>query len=102
LAQLGGFPLIKLAKKLKASSRSARATVQRSFPLIKLAKKLKETHHRLMHSWPYVFPLIKLAKKLKVGSVLDDLEKNGNSLFPLIKLAKKLKVCGRYPTYWKN
>ena len=78
-----------------------------------------------MHSWPYVFPLIKLAKKLKVGSVLDDLEKNGekgfpliklakklkvsvknsmneNSLFPLIKLAKKLKVCGRYPTYWKN
>ena len=62
---LYGFPLIKLAKKLKDASSCCRRMWMK-FPLIKLAKKLKEVWTTV---WTGVqrfeFPLIKLAKKLK-------------------------------------
>ena len=63
------FPLIKLAKKLKADTtrtRTREVILSLAFPLIKLAKKLKgflDKGESLSDSEP--FPLIKLAKKLK-------------------------------------
>ena len=84
------FPLIKLAKKLKAPRprRSPSQAPSWPFPLIKLAKKLKAVS--VYPSLPEkTFPLIKLAKKLKAEVQYYD-----NPLeFPLIKLAKKLKEC---------
>ncbi len=85
-----GFPLIKLAKKLKDRiSRKRRATSR--FPLIKLAKKLKEYEFDgIKGNLEEMFPLIKLAKKLKAGKTMLTLPELLE--FPLIKLAKKLKV----------
>jgi hypothetical protein len=43
LSKVEGFPLIKLAKKLKEATQSRHLRIQTSlFPLIKLAKKLKD------------------------------------------------------------
>ncbi len=85
------FPLIKLAKKLKAIKGSINLE-QLTFPLIKLAKKLKASPQRatvVQLGWHYQFPLIKLAKKLK--DLIGFLQKEETRRFPLIKLAKKLK-----------
>ncbi len=61
----------------------------KGFPLIKLAKKLKVDPNGKV--WPIkAFPLIKLAKKLKVDTLVELLDRIAES-FPLIKLAKKLK-----------
>jgi len=88
------FPLIKLAKKLKAATAQNQATkLFRMFPLIKLAKKLKAVptpyRNALLSKRKITFPLIKLAKKLKATLWLPYTFKEK---FPLIKLAKKLKV----------
>ena len=61
-----GFPLIKLAKKLKVTAFNGWAASVELFPLIKLAKKLKEKTNHSLPSVSFLFPLIKLAKKLKV------------------------------------
>ena len=87
------FPLIKLAKKLKAcrKNRNRKSTSSFTFPLIKLAKKLKDIAGYTIVITHQVFPLIKLAKKLKADT-LEDFVRWYNEKFPLIKLAKKLKV----------
>ncbi len=58
-----GFPLIKLAKKLKDPLE--RSLSMAMFPLIKLAKKLKDFAWLDLFGYQRWFPLIKLAKKLK-------------------------------------
>ncbi len=85
------FPLIKLAKKLKAYLRKALQNWEETeaFPLIKLAKKLKVLTLPVDSNGDLEFPLIKLAKKLK-GE--DYRAAPRGAWFPLIKLAKKLKA----------
>ena len=83
------FPLIKLAKKLKAKKRQNWLETANEFPLIKLAKKLKEGV-RIQYGKLKLFPLIKLAKKLKERR--QKTAELAEHRFPLIKLAKKLKV----------
>jgi hypothetical protein len=84
------FPLIKLAKKLKAFCTKLKRTLKKEkFPLIKLAKKLKVLF--LFLFLRKKFPLIKLAKKLKEALPIPNDGYIKIDWFPLIKLAKKLK-----------
>ncbi len=88
------FPLIKLAKKLKAWGYKRAVCFPYEFPLIKLAKKLKVCTITIQWTIQWTiqssFPLIKLAKKLK-GDIQLRCISGQTVSFPLIKLAKKLK-----------